>query len=156
MVNMKTVSCCKPANTPHKQMINLATHPDQWPITGLKIASETGSARKSLTCMLGIPARIGLLDSSSDFGGGFRLDHPAQEIQLYSVVKMFESLHSLVGPGACCDQRLHGDDPCVGTSGGSAQNATIPNSFGRHRCMKSALNPSHVMKKFQGQGSHHV
>lgn len=80
----------------------------------------------------------------------------AQEIQLYGVVKAFESLRSLDRSGACCDQRLHGDDPCVGTSGGSVQNATISNSFGRPRCMKSALNLSHAMKMFQGQGSHHV
>lgn len=95
-------------------MIYLARHPDAWPVSGRKIADETGIPRNYLARILGILARTGLLDSSPGVGGGFRLVHPAQEIRLFDVVNAFESLRSFDRSGACCDTLVNGDDPCAG------------------------------------------
>ena len=95
-------------------MIYLARHPDEWPVSGRKIAEETGISRNYLSRILGNLVRTGLLDSSPGIRGGFRMVRPAQEIRLLDVVSPFESSRSFDRSSPCSDKLLNSNDPCAG------------------------------------------
>lgn len=73
-----------------RALIHLAQREKEWPISGVRIAGETGIPPKYLSKILGDLARSGVLESSPGKTGGFRLRRPAKEISLLEVLAPFE------------------------------------------------------------------
>ncbi len=99
---------------PLRTMIYLAQNDDAWPISGTRIAADTGISRKYLSRILGDLVRTGVLDASPGKGGGFRMVRSPKQIHLYEVFAPFEPVLGhrrpcLFGNDACND-----DQPCLG------------------------------------------
>ncbi len=73
-----------------RALIHLARHDDEWPISGVRIAAETGIPPKYLSKILGDLVRGGILDSSPGKTGGFRLRRSAKQLSLLGVLAPFE------------------------------------------------------------------
>lgn len=95
-------------------VIHLARQVGDWPISGRKIAEETGVPRKYLAAILGDLVRAGVLESSPGIGGGFRLARPAKEIRLTEVFAPFEPILANRRPGPFGQEICSDDDPCAG------------------------------------------
>lgn len=97
-----------------RAMTYLAQHADAWPISGTRIAADTGISRKYLSKILGDLVRAGVLDASPGKGGGFRMVRSPRQIHLYEICAPFEPVLSHrrlcpFGNDACND-----DQPCLG------------------------------------------
>lgn len=95
-------------------VIHLARQVGDWPISGRKIAEETGVPRKYLAAILGDLVRAGVLESSPGIGGGFRLARPAKEIWLTEVFAPFEPILANRRPCPFGQEICSDDDPCAG------------------------------------------
>jgi Rrf2 family protein len=90
-------------------MIHLARPVDEWPITGRKIAEETGIPRKHLAAILRdlMPARV--LASSPGVSGASRLARPSKDVRLSQVIAPFEP--ALASRRSCpFEQEICSDD----------------------------------------------
>lgn len=96
--------------------IHLARHVDEWPISGRKIAEETGLPRKYLASILGDLVRAGILESTPGAGGGFRMARSPKEIRLWEVFAPFEPTLAYRHPCPFGNADCSDGDPCAGHS----------------------------------------
>lgn len=94
-----------------RALIHLAQREEDWPISGARIAEDTGIPPKYLSKILGNLARAGVLDSSPGKTGGFRLKRPAKQLPLLEILlpyEQFEHRRCPFGNRECNDF-----DPCA-------------------------------------------
>lgn len=93
-----------------RALIHLAQHEEDWPISGARIAGESGIPPKYLSKILGDLARAGVLESAPGKTGGFRLRRSAKQLSLLDVLAPFEPFDRRrcpFGNHECSDQ-----NPC--------------------------------------------
>jgi len=73
-----------------RALIYLVQHAEDCPISGRRIAEQTGIPRKYLAKILGDLTRAGMLRSSPGRTGGFELSRPPGKTRLLDVLAPFE------------------------------------------------------------------
>ena len=97
-----------------RAIIYLAQHADGSPISGTRIAVETGISRKYLSKVLSDLVRAGVLRASPGKGGGFGLNRPPKQIHLYEVFVPFEPVLSNRRPCPFGNEECSDEQPCLG------------------------------------------
>lgn len=97
-----------------RALIYLAQNADAWPVSGTRIASETGISRKYLSKILADLVRAGVLEASPGKGGGFRFSRSPKQIHLYEVVAPFEPVLSNRRPCPFSIEVCNDEQPCQG------------------------------------------
>ncbi len=94
-----------------RAMIYLAQHRDEWPVSGRRIAAESGIPAKYLSKILGDLVRGGVLESTRGKNGGFCMTQTPKETSLSAVLGPFER----VGPNRCPfgNQKCSDEAPCL-------------------------------------------
>lgn len=97
-----------------RAMVCLARHVEDWPMSGRRIADETGIPPKYLSNILSSLVRAGVLTSAPGIGGGFAMASSPSEVALDDILKPFEAI---LGPSRPCpfgNETCSDDDPCAG------------------------------------------
>lgn len=97
-----------------RAMVFLAQHPEDWPMSGRRIADATGIPPKYLSNILGSLARAGVLTATPGFGGGFALARSPRDVLLNDIVKPYESFLGPIRPCPFGNEVCSDDDPCAG------------------------------------------
>ncbi len=98
-----------------RAVMELARHPDAWPMPRTRIAEGADIPARYLSRILTDLVRAGVLDASRGKRGGFRLARSASDISLYDVLSPFERFESdrcPFGSGACGEA-----NPCEAHNG---------------------------------------
>jgi len=97
-----------------RALVFLAGHEKDWPITGPRIARETGVPSRYLSAILGSLVRAGVLEASPGPTGGFRMARPASRVRLIDVLLPFDG--SIEGINGCPfgNQTCSEEAPCAG------------------------------------------
>ena len=82
-----------------RAMAFMALHMDEWPLSGPRIAEQTGIPRKYLSNILSSLVRSGILESAPGIGGGFRMARSPKVVFLQEVLEPFEPA---LGPTRPC------------------------------------------------------
>ena len=87
-----------------RAVIHLAKNPDEWPISGKRIAEEAGIPPKYLSKVLGDLVRAGVLMSTRGKSGGFRMMRTPRQTKLIDVLAPFEQFKQRRCPfgNQCC------------------------------------------------------
>ena len=92
-----------------RALINLASRPDQQALVQLKdIAAEEQIPLKFLEQILLTLRNAGLVQSKAGRGGGYTLNHPAEDVTLGQVVRV---LDGPIAPIKCLSQMAY--EPCA-------------------------------------------
>lgn len=97
-----------------RAMVCMVRHLDDWPMSGKRIAEETGIPPKYLSNILSSLVRAGVLNSAPGIGGGFSMARAPEYVPLDDILKPFESI---LGPSRPCpfgNEVCSDDDPCAG------------------------------------------
>ena len=97
-----------------RAMIYLAQHNDAWPLSGTRIAAETGVSRKYLSKILADLVRARVLVASRGKSGGFRLARSPEQIRVAEVLGPFEPVLGNRRPCPFGNPVCNDDDPCAG------------------------------------------
>lgn len=97
-----------------RAMIYLAQNEHAWPLSGARIAAETGISRKYLSKILADLVRAGVLEASPGKGGGFRPSRSLKEIHLYQLIAPFEPVLGNRRPCPFGNEVCNDEQPCLG------------------------------------------
>ena len=97
-----------------RAMIYLAQHDDAWPLSGNRIAAETGASRKYLSKILADLVRARVLVASRGKSGGFRLARSPEQIRVADVLAPFEPVLGNRRPCPFGNPVCNDDEPCPG------------------------------------------
>lgn len=99
-----------------RAVVYLATHEDEWPIAGARIARETRVPARYLSAILCDLVRVRLLEASPGPTGGYRMARPARQIRLMEVLAPLDG--SVQGVTECPfgNDTCSDDAPCAGHS----------------------------------------
>jgi len=101
-----------------RAMVCLVRNADEWPVSGKRLAEETGVPRKYLSNILGDLVRAGLLTSSPGVGGGrgggFAIVRAPESVSLRDILKPFEPLLLPDRPCPFGNEICSDENPCAG------------------------------------------
>jgi Rrf2 family protein len=97
-----------------RAMVCLVRHIDDWPISGKRIAEETGIPAKYQSNILSSLVRAGVLISSPGIGGGFAMVRSPQRVSLEEILKPFEAILGPTRPCPFGNEVCNDADPCAG------------------------------------------
>lgn len=97
-----------------RAMVCLARHVEDWPISGKRIAGETGIPPKYLSNILSTLVRAGVLTSSPGIGGGFAMVRSPRDVPLDDILKPFESILAPSRPCPFGNEFCGDENPCAG------------------------------------------
>lgn len=94
-----------------RALIFLVEKTEEWPVARNEIARVTGIPGKYLSKILSDLVKIGILSSSRGMGGGFSLTRPPDEIILYDIVTLYETLEQVNCPFG--NKKCSDENPCL-------------------------------------------